>query len=75
VVSTVEMLQAFGALRRADETDADGWYQLQGLGLIGRDIRFENELWLAMILENPALEVWSVHLVLCEPGSASCCMR
>lgn len=64
VMSTVEVLRHFGALL---ESDADnkgafvgpdaGWYQLQNLGLIGRDIRFENELWLAMILENPALEV------------------
>jgi hypothetical protein len=64
VVATVEVLSHFGALvpsesdREGDFVGLDaGWFELQNLGLIGRDIRFENELWLAMILQHPALEV------------------
>lgn len=64
VVSTVEVLLHCGALVQSDVDkegeyvgENAGWFELRNLGMIARDIRFENELWLAMILENPALEV------------------
>lgn len=60
VLATVNVLETFGALRGEKKDGEQGWYALQPLGLIARDIRFENELWLAMILESDTLEVRAV---------------
>lgn len=61
VLATVAVLEEFGALAAAPRDGEKGWFELQDLGLIARDIRFENELWLAMILESDALEVRPLH--------------
>ena len=61
---TVDVLKQFVAIV-PDELDArSGMMTLTDLGYVARDIRFENELWLAMVLDvngyNRALAVRSL---------------
>lgn len=67
VLATVAVLEQFAALKAVSRDGEKGWYDLIDLGLIARDIRFENELWLAMILENDALEVRAAPSGACFP--------
>jgi hypothetical protein len=55
VENIVEVLKLFGAIEAED--GVEGRFKLTPVGLIGRDIRFDNELWLALILRDATLLV------------------
>jgi hypothetical protein len=56
VLATVKVLQQFEALLPG-QREGERFTLLQQ-GLVARDIRFENELWLALILAQPSVVVW-----------------
>jgi hypothetical protein len=55
VENIVEVLKLFGAVKA--EEGSEGRFQLTPVGLIGRDIRFDNELWLALMLQDAGVLV------------------
>lgn len=58
VEQTVDVLQEFGALRPAEGEDAEpGRYDILPLGRVARDVRFDNELWVALLLAQPSVRV------------------